>query len=116
MSVAQEETPVGPYAVLVVQDQGVGIPAADLPHIFEQFYRSSNVVGRIEGTGLGLTTVWHIVHGHGGTINVASEEGEGTTFTVRLPRAEPPAARSCPPAAPTPDLWTAGAAGGAGRS
>jgi signal transduction histidine kinase/FixJ family two-component response regulator len=76
------------WARLTVQDQGVGIPAADLPHIFERFRRGRNV-GRIEGTGLGLAGVRRIVEQHGGTIAVDSHEGAGTTVTVRLPL-EPP--------------------------
>ena len=72
-------------AVWSVRDHGVGIPAADLPHIFERFRRGSNVAGQIGGTGLGLTSARRIVEQHGGTISVHSEEGKGSTFTVRLP-------------------------------
>ena len=72
------------WAVLTVRDPGVGIPAHDLPHIFERFHRGANV-GRIAGTGIGLAAVKQIVEQHGGTINVASEEGVGTTVSVRLP-------------------------------
>lgn len=72
-------------AVLTVRDHGLGIPEADLPHIFERFRRGSNVVGRIKGTGIGLVNSLQIVEAHGGTIAVESEEGVGTTITVRLP-------------------------------
>jgi signal transduction histidine kinase len=72
-------------AVLRVADQGMGIPAADLPHIFARFHRGRNVTGRIPGSGLGLAGVRAIVEQHGGTITVASREGAGSTFTVRLP-------------------------------
>lgn len=72
-------------AVLRVADQGVGIPAADLPHVFERFRRATNVVGRIGGTGIGLHGVCQIVQDHGGRIDVESDEGRGTTFTVHLP-------------------------------
>jgi PAS domain S-box-containing protein len=72
------------WAVIEVQDQGIGIPAADLPRIFERFWRGRNV-GAIGGTGLGLTGAWQIVERHAGAIDVASEEGRGTTVTVRLP-------------------------------
>ena len=75
------------WAVLSVRDEGVGIPAADRPHLFERFYRGSNVAGRIAGTGIGLAGVRQIVAQHGGTIAVESEEGRGSTFTVRLPLA-----------------------------
>jgi len=71
--------------VVVVQDAGLGIPAADLPHVFERFYRALNVAGRIAGTGIGLAGAKHLVEQHGGTITVQSREGEGTAFTIRLP-------------------------------
>lgn len=76
-------------AVLAIRDQGLGIPAADLPHIFERFYRAANVVGRAGGTGLGLAGAHAIVEQHGGGITVESREGLGSTFTVRLPLGEP---------------------------
>jgi signal transduction histidine kinase len=76
-----------PWAVLAVRDQGIGIPAADLPRIFARFERAGNVVGQIPGTGIGLTAVRQVVEQHGGRIAVDSEEGVGTTFTVRLPLA-----------------------------
>ena len=72
-------------AILTVQDDGMGIPAADLPRVFERFYRAENVAGRIDGTGLGLAGVRYTVESHGGTIGVVSREGEGSTFTIRLP-------------------------------
>ncbi len=70
-------------AVFEVTDEGIGIPAAELPHLFESFHRASNV-GSIAGTGLGLAIVKNAVDLHGGTIAVASREGQGTSFTVRL--------------------------------
>jgi signal transduction histidine kinase len=72
-------------AVLTVQDEGVGIPTADLPLVFRRFYRGTNVAGRIAGTGIGLAASRQVVEEHGGQITVASEEGRGSTFTVRLP-------------------------------
>jgi signal transduction histidine kinase len=72
-------------AVLSVRDYGIGVPAAEMESIFERFQRAANVVGRIKGTGLGLASARHIVEAHEGTILVESREGEGTTFTVRLP-------------------------------
>jgi two-component system phosphate regulon sensor histidine kinase PhoR len=68
-----------------VQDHGIGIPAEDLPLIFEQFYRASNVERQIRGLGLGLASARRIVEQHGGTLTVVSAEGIGSTFTVRLP-------------------------------
>ena len=72
-------------AVLSVSDRGIGIPPADLPHIFEPFYRASNTAGQKPGTGLGLVGARHIVEQHGGSIHVESQAGAGATFTVRLP-------------------------------
>jgi signal transduction histidine kinase len=72
-------------ATVTVRDQGLGIPAADLPRIFDRFHRASNVTGRIRGTGLGLSSARHVVEQHGGTIHAASTEGEGATFVVWLP-------------------------------
>lgn len=73
----------GEEAVFTVQDRGIGIPAADQPRLFEAFQRASNV-GEIPGTGLGLLLVKRCVELHHGSINVQSQEGVGTTFTVRL--------------------------------
>ena len=71
-------------AVLRVRDQGIGIPEQDQAHIFERFRRGANVAA-IVGTGIGLAGACLIVEQHGGTLSVASREGEGSTFTVRLP-------------------------------
>ena len=72
-------------AVVTVQDQGVGIPAADLPRMFTWFYRGANVADRVAGAGIGLAGSRQIVERHGGIIQVESQEGRGSTFTVRLP-------------------------------
>ncbi|AYQ28822.1 MULTISPECIES: ATP-binding protein [unclassified Polaromonas] len=66
-----------------VADQGIGIPAEELPHLFEWFHRASNV-GEIQGTGLGLAIVKNSIDLHGGHIEVASTVGQGTRFTVRI--------------------------------
>ena len=74
-----------------VVDTGEGIDAAHLPNIFERLYRVDPSRARATGgTGLGLAICREIVKLHGGTIAVASEPGEGTTFTVRLPVGGPP--------------------------
>jgi signal transduction histidine kinase len=73
------------WAVLQVSDQGIGIPDADLPRIFEGAHRGGNVVGRINGTGMGLPSVRQTVEQHGGTVAVESWEGRGTTVMVWLP-------------------------------
>ncbi|NEO25669.1 MAG: hybrid sensor histidine kinase/response regulator [Kamptonema sp. SIO4C4] len=70
-----------------VQDQGIGIPDCDRDHIFDLFHRGKNV-GTISGTGLGLAIVKRSVELHQGTIEVSSEEGKGTTFSVTLPISE----------------------------
>jgi signal transduction histidine kinase len=79
----------GRWAELRVVDHGVGIPAGDLPFVFEPFRRGSNV-GQIGGTGLGLASVWQTVKTHDGRLWVESEEGRGTSVTVRLPLARSP--------------------------
>lgn len=71
-----------------VQDTGYGIPAADLPFVFDRFYRiRSGKNAEVEGNGLGLAIVKSIVEQHGGQVGVESEPGKGSRFTVRLPRA-----------------------------
>ena len=80
----------GPGVRIAVQDHGIGIPTADLPHIFERFHRARNVIGVVEGTGLGLASARAIVAQHGGTIDVESVEGVGTTVSVWLPAAGGP--------------------------
>ncbi len=71
---------------LSVTDTGVGIPAKELPHMFERFHRVENARGRThEGTGIGLSLVHELVTLHGGHITVESVEGEGSTFVVTIP-------------------------------
>ena len=73
-------------AVLTVTDTGLGILQSDLEHVFGRFFRSSIVQERaIQGSGLGLAIVKTIVESHEGRIDVRSEPGTGTTFTVTLP-------------------------------
>lgn len=74
----------GSNAWFEVKDQGIGIPADTLPHLFTPFFRGSNVTHRV-GTGLGRTIVKRCVDLHGGEIQVESTEGVGTTMRVRLP-------------------------------
>jgi len=72
-------------AVIAVQDSGIGIPAADLPTIWERFTRAGNVTGRISGSGIGLASARDIITQHGGSVAVESTLGVGSTFTVALP-------------------------------
>jgi heavy metal sensor kinase len=93
--VAPAESPG--WSQIVVEDTGVGIPAANLPHIFDRFYRVRNSqTDLVPGLGLGLSFVAWIVEVHDGRIEVASTEGEGTRFTVILPTAESPVAAPAP--------------------
>ncbi len=80
----------GDWAILRVEDHGVGIPADQLPRVFDRFFRARNVVGRIYGTGIGLAGVRQIVEQHEGAITLDSAEGQGTTVTIELPLAAPP--------------------------
>jgi two-component system, OmpR family, sensor kinase len=80
---------------VAISDQGIGIPAADLEHLFERYHRGSNVSG-IVGTGVGLYLVKTAVDLHRGTVEVESVDGAGSRFTVRLPRAALTAAVSAP--------------------
>jgi two-component system, OmpR family, phosphate regulon sensor histidine kinase PhoR len=78
-------------AVIQVNDTGQGIPAGELPRVFERFYRVDKARARqTGGTGLGLAIVRHVAEAHGGTVRVDSELGRGSTFTVTLPMAGPP--------------------------
>jgi signal transduction histidine kinase len=75
-------------ACLSVSDTGVGIPEDEIEDVFLRFFRSSNVrADAIQGTGLGLSIVRSIVERHHGHIDVHSNEGQGTTFTITLPLA-----------------------------
>ena len=79
--------PVGPYFELAVRDTGTGIPAAELPRVFERFHRVDGARGRThEGTGIGLALVQELARLHGGSVSVESEQGKGSTFRVRIPQ------------------------------
>ena len=75
----------GPAAVLEVSDTGIGIPAPELPHVFDRFYRVSSAGANTTGSGLGLAIAKRIVEVHGGQITVESTLGQGTRFRVTLP-------------------------------
>jgi PAS domain S-box-containing protein len=75
----------GNQVILEVTDQGPGIPPADQPHIFDKFYRASNVTSDVEGSGLGLAIVKNIVENHQGRIWVESTLGKGSSFFIVLP-------------------------------
>ncbi len=77
-----------PFVELRVDDSGVGIPTADLPHVAEVFWQGGNVLtGKPRGIGLGLAVARKVAESHGGLLEVASEEGKGTSVTMLLPSA-----------------------------
>jgi signal transduction histidine kinase len=76
----------GTTVEFAVTDKGLGIAEADLPHVFERFFRVRDEQNKqVGGAGIGLAVVQHIVEAHGGTITVTSKEGKGSMFVVRLP-------------------------------
>ena len=76
-------------AVLQVADKGIGISQKEIPKIFQRFYQAENkITSEAKGSGLGLTLVKHITEAHNGTIQVESEPGKGSSFTVRIPSRE----------------------------
>lgn len=98
----------GDEARLSVSDSGIGMPAADIPHLFTRFYRASNAAGSyISGMGIGLFVIREIVSLHGGRVGVTSEEGVGSTFSVWLPLAKARAASGSEVAACQPDTRSA---------
>jgi two-component system sensor histidine kinase MtrB len=105
-----------PDVVVTVADEGEGIPAEDLPHIFERFYRADVHRARtLGGTGLGLAIALENVNLHRGSIDVQSEVGRGSTFTVTLPAIDPKpepadgqAAEAQPEPAPLPEVAVGG--------
>jgi CheY-like chemotaxis protein len=93
-----QDVEVGEWVRVTVSDSGTGIPPDVLPHIFEPFFTTKLAE---EGTGLGLAQVWGIVKQHEGHIDVTTEMGEGTTFTLYLPALQEP-----PPETPTQEIST----------
>ncbi len=85
INVRRETSNNASSAVVTIADRGMGIPAADLPYIFDRYRRGSNVVGKVSGSGIGLASTQQIVDQHGGAITVESTEGTGSTFTLTLP-------------------------------
>jgi signal transduction histidine kinase len=87
---AEHVTGRAPEICITVSDHGAGIPPADLPHIFEPFYRGSDAMaGQVHGNGLGLSLVRRIAIAHGGRVAVSSKPNAGTTFILTLPAAPP---------------------------
>lgn len=77
------------YVIIEVEDNGIGLTAADARRIFQPFYRAAQRDhGEIGGTGLGLAIAWHLIEQHSGTLSVSSQPEKGSTFTITLPTAE----------------------------
>ena len=75
----------GGMAAITVSDTGIGIPADELPHVTERFYRGVRSAEMATGSGIGLTIVAELVHAHNGQLDIASAPGTGTLATVTLP-------------------------------
>jgi len=101
LTTGEGDLPAGRYAVLIVRDNGAGIPPEHLPRLFEPFFTTK---GPGEGTGLGLATAYGIVQQHGGTVRVTSHVGHGTSMEVWLPLSD----ATLPPAAHVPADGTDG--------
>lgn len=88
ISASQAKGPRGAEVRVSVEDHGPGIPHADLPHLFEPFYRGSDATAaQVQGNGLGLSIVKRIVEAHGGRVTVSTRPGSGSVFTLHLPAA-----------------------------
>jgi signal transduction histidine kinase len=97
----------GDYIRFTIRDEGPGIPAKDLPRLFERFYRVDRARSReLGGTGLGLAIVRHIALAHGGEASVASKEGSGSAFSLLIPRADAPGTDSVQAASPAGETPT----------
>jgi signal transduction histidine kinase len=94
--------------VVSVTDTGVGIPEADLPRLFDAFYRGQAATSSVGGAGIGLAVTRRIVEAHGGVITATSAPGRGSTFVIALPAAGSAAA---PPEGPSPGQVSKGEAG-----
>jgi two-component system, OmpR family, sensor histidine kinase SenX3 len=96
------------FAEIAVTDSGIGIPRSDRSRVFERFYRvDQSRASSTGGTGLGLAIVKHVASNHGGSVTVWSEEGLGSTFTIRIPLAtdaDQPADDAGPERPPVPPL------------
>jgi len=88
VTVTVERDATGGLAVVRCRDRGIGIPARDVPHLCERLYRAENVLGRYKGAGMGLFEAHTSIAQHGGELQIESEEGSGSLFTVVLPVTE----------------------------
>lgn len=85
-SIRLQATDNGQHVIIEVADNGIGIPSADVPHVFDELFRASNAA-RITGSGMGLALVQRIITLHHGEVSLRSREGHGTVVTVQLPLA-----------------------------
>lgn len=98
-------SPARDSVMIRISDSGIGIPAADLPHIFERFYQSNGSSRKhTEGIGIGLSLVSEFTALHGGHVSVVSKVNEGAAFTLRFPITPEDAAATASPQAPEPEL------------
>jgi signal transduction histidine kinase len=105
LPVRRSEPEASPYVAITVADRGLGITADDRKHVFEPFYRGREAVSRqIQGSGLGLNLVARIAEAHGGKVDVTSEPGKGSTFTLILPTTTSDPAARLEAATSLPDL------------
>jgi two-component system sensor histidine kinase SenX3 len=99
------------FAEIAVTDSGIGIPREDRSRVFERFYRvDQSRASSTGGTGLGLAIVKHVASNHGGSVSVWSEEGLGSTFTLRIPLAAGPVTDAPPSGAGPTDTGSESAA------
>ena len=85
----ESKTDSGTAVQVAIHDQSDGIPSREIPHLFEPFFRGERARrAQIQGSGLGLSLVKQVVEGHGGSIDVVSTRGAGSTFMVQLPVAD----------------------------
>jgi signal transduction histidine kinase len=89
-TITVQVVPEGDMIRIDIRDEGIGVPESDLPHLFERFYRASNVsANNISGVGIGLYVVQEIIRLHGGNMMVTSKEQHGSTFSILLPQGLP---------------------------
>lgn len=96
VALEKEEADGDAWALMSITDRGIGIPAEDLPSVFQRFHRARNARGRIAGTGLGLAGSRQIIEQHGGGVQIESQEGMGTTVKVRLPLSQSQSSSATP--------------------
>ena len=85
VTLAQKRSLNGQHATIEIEDEGIGIPSADLPYVFGAFYRARNTTTVIPGNGLGLASARALIEEQGGTLSITSTQNVGTSLTIRMP-------------------------------